>query len=152
MVEKEWESLWISRNGQGVLVWYWMMRNWLIGVVLKRSSLCADDPLWNGIRAWRWENRMKIEGFRFKERNGEEHRCLSVREGWSQYFPGLWRHSCNRMLLEEPHWWDWACLTHHFMVDRITLNSDVTRLTECVTVVSTYNLSTSCEWCEFGQV
>ena len=24
---------------------------------------------------------MKRKGFRFKERNGEEHRCLSVREG-----------------------------------------------------------------------
>ena len=52
----------------------------------------------------------------------------------------------------ESHWWDWACLTHHSQWMRITLNSDVTRILECETEVSTYNLSTSCEWTEFGQV
>ena len=40
----------------------------------------------------------------------EELRCLVVREGWSEYFLWLWRHSCRRMLLEDTHRWDWACL------------------------------------------
>ena len=40
----------------------------------------------------------------------EELRCLFVREGRSEYFLWLWRTSCTRMHVEEPHWWDWACL------------------------------------------
>ena len=40
----------------------------------------------------------------------EELRCLFVREGRSEYFLGLWHHSCTRMLLEDIHRWDWACL------------------------------------------
>ena len=42
--------------------------------------------------------------------NLEELRCLFVREGWSEYFLGLWRHPCSRMHLEDTHRWDWACL------------------------------------------
>ena len=41
----------------------------------------------------------------------QELRCLFVREGWSEYFLWLWRHSSRGMLLEEPHRWDWACLS-----------------------------------------
>ena len=40
----------------------------------------------------------------------EELRCLFVREGWSEYFLWLWRHSCTWMPLEDTHRWDWACL------------------------------------------
>ena len=40
----------------------------------------------------------------------EELRCLFVREGWSEYFLWLWRHSCTRMHLEDTHRWDGACL------------------------------------------
>ena len=40
----------------------------------------------------------------------EELQCLFVRERWSENFLGLWRRSCRRMHLEEPHRWDWECL------------------------------------------
>ena len=43
-------------------------------------------------------------------RSVEELRCLWVRGGWSEYFLGLWCHSCSRMPLEDTHGWDWACL------------------------------------------
>ena len=42
----------------------------------------------------------------------EEPRCLFVREGWSEYFLGWWRHSCSRMHNSwDTHRWDWACLS-----------------------------------------
>ena len=33
----------------------------------------------------------------------EELRCLWVREGWSEYFLWLWRHSCSRTHMEDTH-------------------------------------------------
>ena len=43
-------------------------------------------------------------------RSVEELRCLFVREGWSEYFLWLWRHSCTRTHLEDTHRWDWTYL------------------------------------------
>ena len=44
-------------------------------------------------------------------RSVEELLCLFVREGWSENFLGLWRHSCTRThMLKDIHRWDWACL------------------------------------------
>ena len=40
----------------------------------------------------------------------EDLRCLFVREGWSECFLGLWRHSCSWMPIQDTHRWDWACL------------------------------------------
>ena len=80
-------------------------------------------------------------------RSVEELRCLFVREGWSECFLGLWRDSCSWMPLEDTHRWDGACLNIISLWMRITLKSDVTRKTECVTI-----LAFSSEWCEFGQV
>ena len=77
----------------------------------------------------------------------EELRCLFVRGGWSECFLGLWRDSCSWMPLEDTHRWDRACLNIISLWMRITLESDVMRKTECVTI-----LAFSSEWCEFGQV
>ena len=41
---------------------------------------------------------------------------------------------------------------HHSWRMRITLESDVMRITECATVVTVYLLRSGSECCEFGQV
>ena len=56
--------------------------------------------------AQREESRVSIS----TEDDLQELRCLFMREGWSEYFLGLWRDSCSWMLLEDTHRWDWACL------------------------------------------
>ena len=65
--------------------WKWVL--WVCGT--KRGVTCLSVISWSSV---------------------EELRCLFVREGWSEYFLGLWRHSCRRMQVEDTHRWDWACL------------------------------------------
>ena len=84
------------------------------------------DYVWNGNDHYvvgctgMMDSQMMMNGVWNKERESrasiadlddlQELRCLFVREGWSEYFLGLWCHSCSRMHQEDTHWRDWVCL------------------------------------------
>ena len=75
--------VWVPAQRWWALTWWWM------GCVAQRVFIHLSVISWTCF---------------------EELRCLWVRGGWSEYFLGLWRHSCGWMPLEDTHRWDWACL------------------------------------------
>ena len=106
---------------------WWTLTQWWTGCVAQRVFIHLSVITWS---------------------SAEEPRCLFVGEGWSEYFLGLWRHSCSRMHhLRDTHRWDWACLNIISQRTRITLENDVMR-----TVVWATIRRYRCKRCEFGQV
>ena len=122
----EWEMMWISRDVEGMIItssfhdsdWISIIsyadRHYFhvsTAITLSRMPL---NELWGG---WKW-----VLCVVCGTKKGvaclsvvswtcfEELRCLFVREEWSEYFLGLWRHSCTWMHMEDTHGWDWACL------------------------------------------
>ena len=65
----------------------------------------------------------------------EDLRCLFVREEWSEYLLGLWRHPCTQThnRKTESRCWLLEYLNNTLLWMIITLKNDMTRITECVT-------------------
>ena len=81
------------------LKWEWSLCGWLHWY----DGLSNDDE-------WCVKQRVESRASIADLDDLQELRCLFVREGWSEYFLGLWCHSCSRMHQEDTHWRDWACL------------------------------------------
>ena len=123
----ECEMTWISRDMEGMIItcgfhdsdWISIISDadrhyFRVSTAITLSPMPLNE-LWGG-----WEGVLWVCGTKrgvtclsvISWSSFEELRCLFVREGWSEYLLGLWRHPCSRMhiLKKDTHRWDWACL------------------------------------------